>query len=44
MTNFNAYNLHSELLESLVLEQEETLFVLRADIAEDHFREPRLSV
>ena len=44
MFNVNAYTLHSEELLSLVLEQEETLFVLRAEIAEDHFREPRLSV
>ncbi len=39
MTNFNAYNLHSEELLSLVLESEETLIVLRAEKAEDHFRE-----
>ena len=39
MFNFNAYDLHTELLESLVLEQEETLFALRAEKAEDHFRE-----
>ena len=43
MKRFTAFDLHTELLESLVLEQEENLFVLRADIAEDHFREPRLS-
>ena len=39
MTNFNAYNLHSEELLSLVLESEETLIVLRADNAESRFRE-----
>ena len=39
MFNFNAYTLHSEELFSLVLEQEVTLFVLRAEKAEDHFRE-----
>ena len=43
MTRFNAYYLHSEELMSLVLEQEETLFVLRAEKEEDHFREHRLS-
>ena len=43
MKRFTALNLHTELLESLVLESEETLFALRAEIAEDHFREHRLS-
>ena len=38
MTNFNAY-MHSEELLSLVLESDEPLIVLRAEKAEDHFRE-----
>lgn len=43
MKRSTALHLHNEHLESLVLVSEETLFVLRADIAELHFRVHRLS-
>ena len=43
MKRSTALHLYNEHLESLVLVSEETLFVLRADIAELHFRVHRLS-